>query len=78
MVQRTKRSISPDKAREMQTELKAFHHDVRKWCSEIPVSSPLYVALDALNSSLILTDRQFNAAIDGARFERRPGECGLE
>lgn len=78
MVQRSKRSLSPEEAREMQAKLKAFHHEVRKWCGEIPIGSTLYVALDALNSSPILTDRQFNAAIDGIRFQRHAGERGLE
>ena len=55
MVQRTRRGLSPEKAREMLAKLKAFHHNVRKWCGEIPIGSTLYVALDALVSSLILT-----------------------
>jgi hypothetical protein len=78
MVQRSKRSMSPDKAREMQAKLRAFHCDVRKWCGEIPIGTTVYVALDGLNSALMLADAQFNAAVDGARYERRAGERGLE
>ncbi|SFI05503.1 hypothetical protein SAMN05216304_101628 [Bosea sp. OK403] len=61
MVQRTKRGLAPGKARETQAKLKAFHDDVRKRCVEIPIGSTLYVALDALNSSLNLNADQLNA-----------------
>ncbi|SEG61025.1 hypothetical protein [Bosea lathyri] len=65
MVQRSKRSMPRSKVEEMKAVLKPFHSEVRRWCGEIPIGSTVYVALESLNSALLLTDRQFNAEIDG-------------
>ncbi len=66
MVQRSKHTMSPGKAAKMQRKLRAFHHHVRRtWCGEVPIGEAVYVSLDALNSALILTDRQLQGAIDG-------------
>lgn len=55
-----------------------FHRHVRGWSAEVPIGGLAYFALDALNSSLLLTIRALNAERDGARFERRYGEGGIE
>jgi len=49
----------------MKAVLKPFHSKVRRRCGEIPIGSTVYVALESLNSALILVDAQFNVAIDG-------------
>lgn len=77
MVQRTKRRLSPGEAERMQKELRAFHSSVRIWCSKVPVGETVYVALDSLNSALILTDRELQGAIDGERMAWPPGWQGL-
>lgn len=77
MVQRSKRSLSAHKAQEMQKALRTFHHLVRVWCGEVPIGDTVYVSLDALNSSLILTDRQLQATINGAQYEWPAGHNGL-
>jgi hypothetical protein len=73
MVQRTKRSLSPEKAREMQAKLKAFYHEIRKRCAEIPVGSTLYGALDALNFSPNWTAGQLNAGFASNGVSARAG-----
>ncbi len=77
MVQRTKRSMSPGEAERMQKELRAFHNSVRVWCGKVPIGETVYVALDSLNSALILTDRELQGAIDGERKAWPPGWQGL-
>jgi hypothetical protein len=64
MVQRSKRSMSPDKAARMQAEAKVFHHRVRIWPSEIPIGSDICIALDVLNFALHLAHSQFNRVLD--------------
>lgn len=78
MVQRSKRSMSPHKAAEMQRELREFHWKVRQWCSEVPIGETVYVALEGLNHALILTGGQLQATMDGGRYERAPGAGGLD
>lgn len=78
MVQRSKRTMSAAKAEEMQRELRAFHWKVRGWCSEVPIGWTIYVSLDNLNSALLLTDGQLQAARDGAAYHWPPGRNGLE
>jgi hypothetical protein len=79
MVQRSKRSLYPSKAEEMKARLRDFHWEVRKWASEIPLGSNVYVALEGLNSALELTSRQLNAALDDARRDPAGyGRNGLE
>ncbi|SDF37057.1 hypothetical protein SAMN05421844_101451 [Bosea robiniae] len=58
MVQRTKRSLGPGKAAEMQAKVQEFHHQVRRWCGEIPVGGQVYMALDVLNFALHMTNSQ--------------------
>ena len=77
MVQRSKRSLSAGDAERMRKELRAFHHQVRVWCGEVPIGGTVYVSLDALNSALVLTDCQVKAAIDGAAYEWPAGKQGL-
>lgn len=77
MVRRSKRSLSAGDAERMQKELRAFHHSVRVWCSKVPIGETVYVALDGLNSALILTDRQLQGEIDDVRKEWPPGWNGL-
>ncbi|CAN7362252.1 hypothetical protein LJR009_003044 [Bosea sp. LjRoot9] len=77
MVKRTKRSMDASKAAAMQPVLKSFHHEVRRWCAETPIKTTVYVALDNLNSALLLMDAQLNAAIDD-RYERSFGQNGIE
>jgi hypothetical protein len=60
MVQRSKRSMSPGKAKDMQAEVRQFHNRVRTWCGEIPVGEQVYIALDVLNFALNLTHSQLN------------------
>jgi hypothetical protein len=64
MVQRTKRSMSPAKAREMQAVTKQFHHAVRTWSAEVPTGCQVYIALDVLNFALHLANSQFNREMD--------------
>lgn len=78
MIQRSKRTMSAAKAEEMQRELRAFHWKVRGWCSEVPIGETVYVSLDNLNSALLLTDGQLQAARDGAAYQWPPGQNGLE
>lgn len=79
MVQRSKRSLHPSKAAEMQARVKDFHWEVRKWAGEIPLGTNVYVALEGLNSALDLTARQLNAALDdGRRDPAGYGRNGLE
>lgn len=78
MIQRSKRTMSAAKAEEMQRELRAFHWKVRGWCSEVPIGETVYVSLDNLNSALLLTDGQLQAAKDGAAYQWSPGRNGLE
>ncbi|TCK31240.1 hypothetical protein EV667_1346 [Ancylobacter aquaticus] len=61
----------------MQRELRAFHSRVRVWCGEVPIGEPAYVALESLNSALILMDRQLQGAIDGDLKAWPPGYQGL-
>ncbi|CAN7720628.1 hypothetical protein LJR009_002300 [Bosea sp. LjRoot9] len=49
MVQRSKRSMSPQKAREMQAVTRDFHYTVRRWCGEIPISSEIYIVAAGSN-----------------------------
>ena len=65
MVQRSKRSMSPGKAREMQASTREFHSTVRRWCGEIPISSQIYIALDVLNFALHLAQSQLNVGAGG-------------
>ncbi len=67
MIQRSKRSLSQAKASDMKSRTLAFQHEVRRWCSEIPIGSPIYVAISNLNDALNLTDAQLNAAIDNSK-----------
>lgn len=62
MVQRSKRSMSAGKAREIQAETRKFHLIVRRWCGEIPVSNEIYIALDVLNFALHLANSRLNMA----------------
>lgn len=78
MVQRSKRSMSPEKAREMKAIVLEFHWKVRMWAAEIPIGNPVYIGLDSLNYTLDLTNRLLNAEADGRQFERRYGEGGIE
>lgn len=71
-MQRSKRSMSPAKAQEMQAVVRAFHQNVRMWCAEIPLNTHLYVALDVLHFALHLTNGQLNRTID----DKRPDEFG--
>lgn len=78
MVQRSKRSLHPNKVEEMQREVKAFQWKVRGWAAEVPINSTVYLGLDPLNHSLGLMTRILNSESDGRRFERRYGEGGIE
>jgi hypothetical protein len=69
MVQRSKRSMSAHKAKEMQEETKAFHSRVRVWCGEIPISHPIYIALDVLNFALHLANSRFNAELSNMKAD---------
>ena len=60
MVQRSKRSMSPAKAREMQAATKDFLHTVQRWSGEVPISNQAYIALDVLNFALNLALSKFN------------------
>ena len=60
MVQRSKRSMSPEKARQMQAATKDYLHTVRRWSGEVPISHQVYIALDVLNFALNLANSQFN------------------
>jgi len=62
MVQRSKRSMSPGRARDMLAVTRDFHSTVRRWCGEIPISSEIYIALDVLNFALHLANSKLNAA----------------
>lgn len=53
--------MSPERAREMHDETKAFLHMVRRWSGEVPISNRAYLALDVLNFALNLAMSQFNA-----------------
>lgn len=64
MAQRSKRSMSPGKAMEMQAVTKQFQHKVRMWSAEVPISCQVYIALDVLNFALHLANSQFNREID--------------
>ncbi len=64
MVQRSKRSMSPDKAARMQADVKVFHHRVRVWASEIPIGSDVAIALDVLNFALHLAHSQCNRVLN--------------
>jgi len=77
MVQRTKRSISGHQAEGMKRELSAFHRQVLQWSAKAPIGDPLYVSLETLNHAVILTDRQLQGVIDGARMAWPPGQDGL-
>lgn len=77
MVQRSKRSLSAHEAGQMRKELQAFHHQVRVWCGTVPIGGTAYVALESLNSALILMDRQLQGAIDGERKAWPAGHEGL-
>lgn len=70
MVQRTKRSLGQDKAAEMQHAVQAFHHQVRRWCAEIPVGGQVYMALDVLNFALHMTNSQLNQESGGQGADR--------
>jgi hypothetical protein len=78
MVQRSKRSMSPAKAGEMNAAVREFHYQVRKWAADTPIGSSVYIALDPLNSALDLMGRVLNAEMDSRGFERRYGEGGME
>lgn len=65
MVLRTKRSLGPGKAAEMQAKVHEFHHQVRRWCAEIPVGGQVYMALDVLNFALHMTNSQLNQESGG-------------
>lgn len=78
MVQRSKRSMSPAKAGEMNAAVREFHYHVRKWAADTPIGSSVYVALDPLNHALDLMGRVLNAEMDSRSFERRYGEGGIE
>ena len=79
MVKRSKRSLYPGKAAEMQEKLRPFQWEVRKWAGEIPIGTTVYVALQSLNDALNLTDMQLNAAIDEAKRDPAGyGRAGLE
>lgn len=77
MVQRSKRSLSAHEAAQMQRELRAFHHMARTWAGKLPIGEPAYVALEGLNSALILMDRQLQGAMDGERKAWPAGHEGL-
>lgn len=74
---RTKRSLSPLDAEQMQTTLRDFHHEVRKWAGKLPIGTTAYVAVEVLNDACILMDRQLNAVRDAVPYERPPGRGGL-
>jgi hypothetical protein len=74
MVHRSKRSMSPFKANEMQKTTLEFQSAVRGWAGEIPIGSTVYVALQALNDSVDLMLRQLNVAVDEGK--RDPNGCG--
>lgn len=78
MVQRSKRSMSPAEAGEMNAAVREFHYHVRKWAADIPIGSGVYIALDPLNSALDLMERVLNAEMGGRVFERRYGESGIQ
>lgn len=78
MVQRSKRSMSLQKAGEMNDAVKQFETLVRRWSAEVPIGGPVYLALDPLNHALGLMRRVLNAEADGRAFERRYGEGGIE
>lgn len=60
MVQRSKRSMSPGKAREMQAAPKEYLYTVRRWLGEVPIGHQVYIALDVLNFALNLALSKFN------------------
>lgn len=60
MVQRSKRSMSPGKAREMQAVTKAYLYTVRRWSGEVPIGHQVYITLDVLNFALNLALSKFN------------------
>lgn len=77
MIQRSKRSLSAHEAAAMQRELRAFHHLTRTWAGTLPIGEPTYVAMESLNSSLILMDRQLQGVMDGERKAWPAGYEGL-
>ncbi|TCK19795.1 hypothetical protein EV667_4257 [Ancylobacter aquaticus] len=77
MIQRSKRGLSAHEAAQMQRELRAFHHVTRTWAGKLPIGEPAYVALESLNSGLILMDRQLQGAMDGERKAWPAGHEGL-
>lgn len=78
MALRSKRSMSPAKASEMNVAVREFQRQVRTWAAETPIGSSVYIALDPLNSALDLMGRVLNAEMDGRGFEQRYGEGGME
>lgn len=71
MPQRSKRSLSVERAQDMQRDVGAFHHLLRGWLGSIPLGTPLCVALESANASLHLVSAQLNAAVDGERARPR-------
>jgi hypothetical protein len=69
MVQRSKRSMSPGKAQEMQAATKEFQNKVRMWSGEVPTSCQVYIALDVLNFALHLANSKFNAELDNMKAD---------
>lgn len=75
---RTKRSLHPSDIEAMQTQLRGFYLEVRKWAAKTPTGTTAYLAIDVLNHACILMDMQLNAARDNVAYERPPGWGGLE
>lgn len=64
---RTKRSLQVTGAEAMQQDLRRFHHQVRLWLAQTPMHHTVHVALDNLNSAIILTYRQLNEELEAQR-----------
>lgn len=63
----------------MKAKLRDCLLDVRTWCGSIPIGTTVYVALENLNSALLLADAQLNREIDEARRDPAGyGRNGLE
>lgn len=76
MVRRSVRSLHPAEATAMRAETLAFQQRVRGWAASIPLGSPSYVALEALNDVTDITARCLQAVVDGRR--QGTGRKGLD
>lgn len=76
MVRRSVRSLHPADAAAMRAETLAFQQRVRGWAASIPLDSPSYVALEALNDVTDITARCLQSVVDGRR--QSTGRRGID